>query len=418
MMWSAVAQRTTLLGTPWSGGRTRYSYLYLSGVVCLVLASGQASAQFLSSSDTAIAIDTNAVFGLNGRYPTNEDPTNLIDGLADKYLNFGREGSGFIVTPAVPIPVESFRITTANDSPGRDPATWALYGFNGSLTTTSTGPSPAINPDGLAEAWTLIASGSVTLPGDPFVNNDQRGVLGPLVVINPSVVDNGYDNYKMIFPTVKNNAAPGVDSLQIQEIQFFSEESGVGSSAFLTSMDPIIGVDEIKAWSGSSYPAPGETPARAIDQAPGTKYLNFGREGSGLIITNTEGPVQVGTMQLTTANDAPNRDPASYELWGTSQTIQSADNTDGLGGENWTLISSGSLSLPAARGDSNTFVPINAGTAYSSFKLIFPTLKNAPATNSMQIADVQFYAGIVPEPSTLALAAFGLAIVRTMRRRT
>ena len=81
----------------------------------------------------------------------------------------------------------------------RDPASWALYGFNGTLTTTSSGPDPAINPDGLAEAWTLIASGSVALPGDPNIGNDQRGVLGPLVVINPSVVDTGYDNYKMTF---------------------------------------------------------------------------------------------------------------------------------------------------------------------------------------------------------------------------
>ena len=67
-------------------------------------------------------MDTNAVFGLNGRYPTNEDPTNAIDGTADKYLNFGKEGAGFIVTPFAPIAVESFQITTANDAPGRDPA--------------------------------------------------------------------------------------------------------------------------------------------------------------------------------------------------------------------------------------------------------------------------------------------------------
>jgi hypothetical protein len=415
MMWSALARLTTLLGMPWRGRSIRY--LSWGAACCIALASNQAWGQLLDTSDSALAIDINAVFGLNGRYPAAEDPTNAIDGLADKYLNFGKEGSGFIVTPFAPIAVESFQITTANDAPGRDPATWALYGFNGTLTTTSSGPTPAINPDGLAEAWTLIASGSVALPGDPNIGNDQRGVLGPLVVINPSVIDAGYDNYKMIFPTLKATNGPGVDSLQFQEIQFYSQEDGAGGSAFLSPTDPIIGVDEIRSWSGSSYPSPNETPAKVLDQLASTKYLNFGREGSGAIITNTEGAIQVGTMRLTTANDAPNRDPATYELWGTNDPIQSVDNSDGLGGESWTLISSGGLTLPAARGDSSTFVPINAASAYKSFKLIFPTLKNAPATNSMQLADVQFYTGSVPEPSTLALVAMGLALIGVARRR-
>ena len=157
-----------------------------------------------------------------------------------------------------------------------------------------------------------------------------------------------------------------------------------------------------------------------LDQLSTTKYLNFGEEGAGAIITNSGGAIQVGTMQLTTANDAEERDPTSYELWGTNDSIQSVDHSNGLGGEIWTLISSGPLSLPIGPGgrqNSNTFVPINAGAAYNSFKLIFPTVRNAAAANSMQIADVQFYEGIVPEPSTLALAAFGLAVIRAMRRR-
>jgi hypothetical protein len=380
--------------------------------------SGQAWGQFLDTSDTALAIDVNSVFGLNGRYPSAEGPANAVDGNpATKYLNFGKEGAGIIITPFAPIPVESFTITTANDAPGRDPASWKLFGFNGSLTTTDSGPDPAINQDGLAEAWTLIASGGLSLPGDPNVNGDQRGVVGPLVVVNPGTVDAGYDHYKMIFPTLKSTNTAGVDSMQFADIQFYSDEAGSGGSAFLAPGDPTIAVDEIRAWNGSSYPTPNETPPKVLDQLSSTKYLNFGREGSGVIITNSSGPIQVGTMRLTTANDATNRDPASYELWGTNDPIQSVDNSNGLGGESWTLISSGGLALPLARQDSGTFVPINAATAYKSFKLIFPTLRNAPATNSMQIADVQFYAGNVPEPTTLALAAMGLAVIGVARRR-
>jgi hypothetical protein len=118
---------------------------------------------------------------------------------------------------------------------------------------------------------------------------------------------------------------------------------------------------------------------------------------------------------LTTANDAVDRDPASYELYGTNDAIQSVDNSDGNGGEVWTLISSGPLSLPAARNDATTIVPINASTAYSSYRIVFPTVKNATGANSMQIADVQLYA--VPEPASLAMACVALAAACGIRRR-
>src|SRR5688572_21337479 len=95
----------------------------------------------LGPEDTAIAIDLDSVLvpaQNNGRYPATENPPKILDNLAStKYLNFGGVGSGFIVTPSSGSQkVESFQIRTANDAPGRDPASWALYGFNGALTTT------------------------------------------------------------------------------------------------------------------------------------------------------------------------------------------------------------------------------------------------------------------------------------------
>src|SRR5687768_16517966 len=105
------------------------------------LSADQAFAQgipLLGTEDRAIAIDLDAVFGgpfPNGRYPADENPPKAIDGLlGSKYLNFGGVGSGFIVTPFAPYPVESFQITTGNDAPGRDPSSWELYGFNGIIT--------------------------------------------------------------------------------------------------------------------------------------------------------------------------------------------------------------------------------------------------------------------------------------------
>ena len=405
MIWSAAARWITLVK------------------VCCVLAlffitASQTMGQgirLLGTEDTAIAFDLDAVIVPamnNGRYPGGESPPLAIDGLVGtKYLNFGDAGSGFIVTPGLAgIPVDGFQITTANDAPGRDPAMWSLYGFDGALTTTDSGPDPAINADGLAEAWTLISSGSVSLPGDPDIGGDQRGAVGPMVAVN-SVTP--YAHYKFIVDAIKR---PSDGIMQFAEIQFFADDTDP-SSGFLLTTDPMIAVDEIPTpagFSGSSYPG-GESPARGIDQDSGTKYLNFGQERSGIIVTNSGGPVRADFMRLTTANDAVERDPTSYELYGTNDPIQSVDNSDSMGGEVWTLISSGPLSLPDARFDDSTVVAINAGADYTSYRLVFPTVKDAGAANSMQIADIQLYT--IPEPATFALLALGgLAMAAATRR--
>jgi hypothetical protein len=432
-------------------------------LAAIALSADQAMAQpgLLSTADTVIGIDLDSTFvgpQNNGRYPGGESPAHAIDGdpltgdppapQRTKYLNFGGAGSGFIVTPSLPLAVESFQIRTGNDAPGRDPASWALYGFTGDLITTSTGPDPAINPTGLAEPWTLIDMGSLSLPGDPAVNTSQRSVLGDVVNVNSGGL--GYQHYKMIFPTMKS---PG-SIMQIGEIQFFLDD--VGAAGLLAPNDATIGVDETPVpagWKGcpgggvnngdcSSFPG-NEPPSAAIDQNLTTKYLNFGETNSGLIITNSDGPIDVNYMRITTANDAVERDPASYQLWGTNDPISSVQNSNSNGTETWTLISSGTLDLnqvpgvlpngPPAPGEPNddarrvvgSFIPINASASYSSYRLVFPTVKmsdgpgaNAAGNaNSMQISDVQFFT-VIPEPASISLVALaGLALTAVSRRR-
>jgi hypothetical protein len=368
----------------------------------------------LSPADTAIPIDLDAMFvgpALNGRYPAAENPAASLDGVTTtKYLNFGGNGSGFIVTPLVPLPVESFRITTANDALGRDPASWALYGRNGALTTVDSGPTPAINADGLAEAWTLIAQGAVALP-------DARQTLGPVVDVN-NVGAVGYQHLKMIFPTTKT---ANIGIMQMADIQFYADNGASVGQEILSATDAIIAVDEIPTpagFAGSS--SPGAEPApNALDQVHTTKYLNFGEERSGLIITNSGGPVDVNFMKLRTANDAPDRDPTSYQLWGTNDPITSVPHSNSNGTEVWTMISEGPLSPPMARFSDYQVVAVNSPANYTSYRLVFPTVRNATAANSMQIADVQFatLASQIPEPATTALVALGLACAAAIRRR-
>jgi hypothetical protein len=411
-------------------------------LLLFIASSALAQPGHLSPSDTAIGIDLDSTFvgpQNNGRYPAAESDSQGIDGLTTtKYLNFGAAGSGFIVTPTLlpGIPIDGFRITTADNAPGRDPATWSLYGFDGTLITMDSGPDAGgppteINETGTAEAWALIASGSVALPGDPAIGNDQRLVAGPMVTVGSTTP---YENYKFIVDTIKR---PSDNIMQFADIQFYAEDSDLGSG-FLAPTDPIIAVDEVPTPAGwkacgtpntdcSNSPGDGQPPL-AIDQVsnPGppvstTKYLNFGEQNSGIIITNSDGPVDVNFMRLRTADNPSERDPASFRLFGTNDPITSEPNSNSNGTETWTLIAESTeanpLVLPTERHTWGDFITINSPANYTSYRLIFPTVRNATGANSMQIADIQFYT-VIPEPATASLVALvGLAMAACTRRR-
>lgn len=142
----------------------------------------------------------------------------------------------------------------------------------------------------------------------------------------------------------------------------------------------------------SIYPV-GNSPFNTVDGDASTKYLNYGEENSGLIITPASGPTIVRSMRLTTAEDGPTGDPASYEIYGTNSSILSTDNSMGTA-ENWFLISTGAFPLPNTRLTDSRPVSFDNSTAYTSYKIIFPTVVNAAAANGMQVANVRLYENV------------------------
>ncbi len=117
----------------------------------------------------------------------------------------------------------------------------------------------------------------------------------------------------------------------------------------------------------------------AIDNNDQTKYLNFDILNCGLALTPVKSGTVVGAITLTTANDATERDPASYLLSGSNDSI------DGP----WTDIASGNLSLSDTRFWYSGRIYFDNDTAYDHYRLLFPTVKNAGAANSMQIAEIE-----------------------------
>jgi mono/diheme cytochrome c family protein len=142
----------------------------------------------------------------------------------------------------------------------------------------------------------------------------------------------------------------------------------------------VVGVAPSKNSSPGS-----EGPRQALDNNSKTKYLNFGRAGSGLLITLPGTPVVVSRLDLTSANDSPGRDPASYLLEGSED------------GKSFHNIDTRAVPPFADRYQTQSF-NFDGAEAYSVFRLTFPTLQDGDRADAMQIADVRLLAAPAPRP--------------------
>ncbi|MBK7999073.1 MAG: HYR domain-containing protein [Verrucomicrobia bacterium] len=279
------------------------------------------------------------IVGTSNNTPGSEGVANAIDNAPTKYLNFDRLNTGFTVTPAIGLSVvQGLTLTSANDAPERDPSTYTLEG----------------SYDGVN--FTPISSGTVPA----FTARFQKNTI---------LFDNAtpYLSYRLVFPEV---AGPGGNSMQISEVEL------LGSQA------PSDVTQPGDAIAGTSNNTPGsEGVANAIDNAP-TKYLNFDRLNTGFTVTPSVGGTKVTGITLTSANDAPERDPLTYTLEGS------------LDGVEFFPISNGSVPAFTARFQKN-FIFFSNDRAFSSYRLVFPEVAG-PGGNSMQISEVELL-GVVSE---------------------
>lgn len=210
--------------------------------------------------------------------------------------------------------------------------------------------------------------------------------------------------------------------------------------------DPITGIWQTTIGGNSTastagtanagqYPA-GEPPAAAIDgrytqpygatPPQGTKYLNFGTGGGGGVsaitkgvgtgyyVTPALGPSIVTGIQIATANDAPERDPLTVSLEGSNAT-----GADLALGSSWTLIDD-SINLGIDTNPGRYFLaPMQTftnTTQYTSYRVLVQTQR--ASANSTQYGELTLHGIVIPEPSTIALAAAGLiGLVVAARRR-
>lgn len=384
-----------------------------------VLTPPAKAVKLFDENDNVLAIDLDIASASPGH--GNENSDKAVDQVfipgpppsgTTKYLNFGKEQTGVILTPTTTgTIVQSLQLRAANDSPSRDPLTYELYGTNSAISS-----QPHSLGDG--EAWTFIGSGSTGLDADP-----GRHELGTTQdIVNGST----YDSYKIVFPTIRDTNAGDADSMQVADIQLFTDLAG-GGSALLSTTTLTVPITHDAVKSNSNYPG-GEAPMFALDgitDVAGNKYLNFADTNSGLIVSRADGkPTVVTSLTFTTGGDAPGRDPLEWALYGTDDAIISGDNSRG-DAENWTLVDTGLTDLlqfpegdMIGRNQTGAAQSVGNSTPYGAYRLVFTELRGGPAEGIMQVAEINFNGRVIPEPSSIVILGMGaIAAVAFARRQ-
>ena len=140
---------------------------------------------------------------------------------------------------------------------------------------------------------------------------------------------------------------------------------------------------------GSSANTPGaEGVANVIDGKSSTKYLNFDKLNTGFTVTPAAGSSIINAISITSANDSPERDPASYLIEGSEDGVF------------FQTIASGNVAAFSARFTTQAFTFANTAV-YKTYRVTFPTVAKASTANSMQVADVGLHGATFGGGSTV-----------------
>ncbi|ALS99788.1 discoidin domain-containing protein [Lacimicrobium alkaliphilum] len=236
---------------------------------------------------------------------------------------------------AEPQAVSSLAITSANDAPSRDPENFNLQASD----------------DG--ENWVTLAE----FLGETFDERFERKEFS---------FANGlkYSHYRLNI--TKNKGDDGL--MQVAEIEFFG---------------PVY-ADVIQPASEASITARGaisdnEAAPMLFDGDTQTKWLDNTAvptvEDPSWVQVDFAAPVAVGTLAITSANDAPSRDPENFNLQGSND-----------GGVTWVTLGSWLAESFDERFERQLF-NLDNGLAFSSYR--FNVTKNKGDDSMMQIAELE-----------------------------
>ncbi len=207
----------------------------------------------------------------------------------------------------------------------------------------------------------------------------EAQTLKPLAELKPGRATAGWDSLELFQFTDPTTKAPAVLELGGKKTLRITLPAGNGDMdyfAFIPVPLPgnVLSKDDTIVPSSANHPA-GEAAPKVIDGLSSTKYLNFDKLNTGFTVTPKAGASVISAITITTANDAPERDPATWQILGSNN------------GTVFEAVASGSLAANPTRFTTTTLEFSNT-KSYTSYKLVFPTVVDAAKANSMQVAEI------------------------------
>ena len=355
-----------------------------------IIGSYNSSTGVLSLSGTATLVQYEEALE-SIRYNNTSGNPNTSNRTISWTVNDGDENSSAVTSTITVVRAPAISSATYNDATGILTVTGSnLPAYSGSnndidvskLTISGQGGSTYTLTSGDVEL-TSSTEFSITLSGA-----DQLAIA-PLINKNgtSSVGGNTYNI------AAAEDWAPGADiSSNIADLT----GNGLTASNTPNQLQVLPNTTTAIDLDGSSSSPSGEKVAKGFDGSITTKYLNFGENNSGVEFSFSSA-FKLTNFEIYTANDADARDPASYELYGSSD-----------GGTSFSSLATGTLSLPTTRFAAGGLVNLSLSSSYSTYRLIFPTVRNAGSANSMQLAELILY-GVANSAPVLSGASSTLA---------
>jgi hypothetical protein len=240
-----------------------------------------------------------------------------------------------------------------NPANGADPIYVALQDSDG-VSAVVVNPDPLAAQDSNWAAWIV--------PLDKFTGVNLASVA-------------------MLAVGVGNGQPGGAGAIRIDDITLVRPLVVTAPADVTTPGDDVRGIPNDGDWPAA------EAPRFTIDNSASTKFLHFkGDIGpSGIQVTPLASQTIVTGLTFTSANDSPERDPVTFELSGSNVGINGP----------YELIATGQIvdfNQPTAwprLTKTTTPITFDNAVAYDHYQLIFPTIRAAASTNSMQIAEVE-----------------------------
>ena len=354
--------------------------LSVTSSVATVTVTDTAAPAVTSSTLPALSIYNYVVYFSEPMGASAIDPAN--------YVLTNRSGVNMNVTSAVLLNGDPRAVLLTTS----EPLTANTYGVRISTSVLD------INGNAVAANTVRTFNQTATPPALPVVHEVYQDI-GAVVTVSALTGHALYTAGTPTFITYSNvfgfNAAIGsslTDNYGVKSYTYFVPPTNGQYKFWIRSDDGLElwmntnGSDAVTFNSSTVYPSSAnfpaaESPNNLLDHATGTKYLNFDKLNTGFSVTPVRGASVVTAIQFSTANDAPERDPLTFTLEGTT-----GNPTTGP----WTLLASGSTGWDTDPGRQITTaaIPVANSASYTSYRVLFPTIRNEGAANSMQISEV------------------------------